>query len=556
MIFEKVFYSHSQDWLFMPEIADSQQSSDLVEKIPANILDSRMLNLSEKSYAGHIIVNAKNNCNLFYWFFESQKSKYIENEKDKEKIPLVIWLNGGPGASSLAGLFMENGPFRIKNNDTASIEVNPNSWNKEVHLLYWDQPVGTGYSYANDYYVSSEEELSVQFHNGLKGFLKIHPEYCNCPLYITGESYAGKYIPNMAREIHRNNGPEEHINLDGLAIGDGWMKPSMQLYRQIEYAFNMGFIDTKQCEEIRNKHDEFDDAIHKGLLVRANCIGTAIGEALLACAGHPNIYDVRRWGSGVSVDILGSYLNHPSVKESLHVPSDIIWQCSDDDGDVAENLREDVFADLDDKIFEDLFENYRVLMYTGNFDMSCGFTGTELLLKRLGKSPKDRRIWMDYSGKTLGYVKSFGQGVDRDLTQVVIPNSGHLVPMDKPNISRQMIYNWIFSKRGFPSYLPEYEKALSKIFCWSKIPGIDEKLLKEYLIQKYSQHWVKDAVVGTTSIGPSLILIVISDNIDGNEISLKLYREKSMVELKINNQFTANLFAKMENGKLNIYEKV
>ena len=162
-----------------------------------------MLKLDVKSYAGHIKVPGKDlkgdyNTHLFYWFFESRNSQYVPEEKKKD-IPLVIWLNGGPGGSSLLGLFMENGPFRIQGDDTGTIVPNPDSWNKEMHLLYWDQPVGTGFSYAMDNsskkpverYAHSEAELSRQFYLAIRGFLKLHREYRDCPLYINNRVNIG-----------------------------------------------------------------------------------------------------------------------------------------------------------------------------------------------------------------------------------------------------------------------------------------------------------------------------------------------------------------------------
>jgi hypothetical protein len=82
-------------------------------------------------YAGTLDVD-KHNHRLFYWLFEKPA-----NPNDA---PLVIWLNGGPGCSSLEGLFAENGPFKVQKD--LSLELNPFSWHQVANVLYLDQPIG------------------------------------------------------------------------------------------------------------------------------------------------------------------------------------------------------------------------------------------------------------------------------------------------------------------------------------------------------------------------------------------------------------------------------
>ncbi|VDK68119.1 unnamed protein product, partial [Cylicostephanus goldi] len=76
--------------------------------------------------------------------------RLVESELvDPATAPLLLWLNGGPGSSSLEGLFFENGPFRI-GKDGFTVTSNPYSWNKFANVLYLESPVGVGYSYSTD----------------------------------------------------------------------------------------------------------------------------------------------------------------------------------------------------------------------------------------------------------------------------------------------------------------------------------------------------------------------------------------------------------------------
>ena len=91
-------------------------------------------------YSGFIEIDEDSESNIFYWLF-----KHNDDKKS-----LVIWLNGGPGASSMGGLFTENGPIRMKkhSNGTVGLHSIDSAWTYDAHVLYVDQPVGTGFSYG------------------------------------------------------------------------------------------------------------------------------------------------------------------------------------------------------------------------------------------------------------------------------------------------------------------------------------------------------------------------------------------------------------------------
>ena len=434
-------------------------SDDAVYKIPGDATQhpSRWYML-EKSYAGFAYADRENSNTLFYWFFESRAEATPDT-------PLVIWLNGGPGASSLAGLFLENGPFTM--HDDLTISPNSMSWNAEAHMLFWDQPVGTGYSNLKPItYVNSEEEMSRQFVNALQSFYQKHPEYRDNLLYITGESYAGKYIPYIACEItQRNNSASEPpINLKGMAIGDGWMNPESQTRDQIEYAYMLGLVDTLQKRAAEEQFLKFQKDLREHRMADAFKDGSKVSDMLVGCGGGENIYDVRSW-SDASIQPLKTYLSSRLVKDSIHVPEDVEWTFSDASGAVTEHLMDDLMASVTELLPQLVNEKsqdgkpmYKVLFYTGNFDMSCGFSGTEEILRGMDWNGKEkwsqlrRLVWYSQDEKgnkqAQGCIKAYA-----NLTQIEIPMSGHQVPMFQPSISRDMVYNWIFGK-PFITYDP------------------------------------------------------------------------------------------------------
>jgi serine carboxypeptidase-like clade 2 len=80
-------------------------------------------NVGFEQYSGYVTVNEKRGRALFYWLIEAPLNRGPDSR------PLVLWLNGGPGCSSIAyGASEEIGPFRIRP-DGKSLYLNPYAWN-------------------------------------------------------------------------------------------------------------------------------------------------------------------------------------------------------------------------------------------------------------------------------------------------------------------------------------------------------------------------------------------------------------------------------------------
>ncbi|OAX41086.1 alpha/beta-hydrolase [Rhizopogon vinicolor AM-OR11-026] len=170
-----------------------------------------------RNWAGNIPVQREGHPNdtLFFWAFENQEGSFTSNATDE---PWGIWLNGGPGSSSMVGLLFENGPIHIQN-DYSLIE-NQYGWSAVADYVWIDQPVGVGFGTADSTgYIFDEDQMATDFFGFLENLVKVFPGLATRPLHLTGESYAGMYIPYITKAYFEMENPP--VTLAKIAIGDG-----------------------------------------------------------------------------------------------------------------------------------------------------------------------------------------------------------------------------------------------------------------------------------------------------------------------------------------------
>ncbi|KAH9958046.1 serine carboxypeptidase [Russula dissimulans] len=176
-----------------------------------------------------------NDKSIWFWFFAARNKS--------NTAPLVTWFNGGPGSSSMLGLFQELGPCRI-NNQSTGVDLNPTSWNNVANVLFIDQPVGTGFSYGRGIVGTSQLAAADVWQ-----FLQIwfadsrFKQYASQEFGIWTESYGGHYGPAFAAYFLQQNAAIKSGNVEGvpinltvLGIGNGLTDPISQYDGYIEYA--------------------------------------------------------------------------------------------------------------------------------------------------------------------------------------------------------------------------------------------------------------------------------------------------------------------------------
>ncbi|KAL5721516.1 hypothetical protein ACHQM5_005154 [Ranunculus cassubicifolius] len=225
----------------------SRPESDLVTNLPGQPA------VNFKHFAGYVKLRKEDEKALFYWFFEAQ-------DHVAER-PIVLWLNGGPGCSSVAyGAAQELGPFLARNNDS-NLVLNKFSWNKAANLLFLEAPVGVGYSYTNnsaDLNNLGDKVTAEDSHAFLVEWFKKFPKFKSHEFYIAGESYAGHYVPQLAELVYdRNKGASKDtvINFKGFMIGNAVLNDDTDELGIFEFAWSHAIISDQIYHSITSNCD-------------------------------------------------------------------------------------------------------------------------------------------------------------------------------------------------------------------------------------------------------------------------------------------------------------
>ncbi|CAH2104266.1 unnamed protein product [Euphydryas editha] len=327
----------------------------------ASIVNSKLF-LGVDSYSGFITVNKTYNSNIFFWYFP------IDNKRVNET-PWIIWLQGGPGASSLLGLFEEIGPFKLS--PAGVLKKNPYTWLQNHSLVFIDNPVGTGYSFTEqtEGFLKDMNTYATHLHEVVQQLLQIYPELRSAPLYIAGESYAGKYVPALGIEIHKHkNIPGFEVNLQGLMIGNGLTDPQLISQATLPFYY-FGLLDKEQIKTIDPLIKLLQNDIATNKSVGAKMKWNLVVAVSLYLSHQKHAYNFLK--DEITTKSYVNFLKTPEVKRALHVGDinysavnfTVNWYMATD------------FLSSSKKIFEELLINYRVLAYCGNLDqmLPCVF---------------------------------------------------------------------------------------------------------------------------------------------------------------------------------------
>ncbi|CAH8516892.1 unnamed protein product [Dicrocoelium dendriticum] len=441
-------------------------------------------------FSGYL-TGSSDNFQLHYWF--------IEASENSDRAPLILWLNGGPGCSSMEGLLDECGPFKLV--DAKHLEENLWSWNKFANILYLESPVGVGFSYSKDGNVTSDDDMtSLNTYHALLNFLEKFPAYKKRDFYITGESYGGVYIPSLATRILKSK-PKDLI-LKGIAVGNGLNSYRFNDNSLLYFIYYHGLIDeslwnsalaaccgsqcASKCMFTDNNSLACQSAVSTILVTLS---GLDLYNLYSKCAGgvptafsRNNLFPLHPTNSGsfrpdagnlfrsnivrqaligftrptknlilpcVDDSVITDYLNSPAVMKAIHVtlPPMSKWAlCSEEV--YANYVR--TYTDMSDHYQLLLDAKIRVLVYYGDTDMACNYLGGLWFVDNFNfKLDRPMEHWLfEDLDKTnqVGGVHKVLKSPRGDLWYATIRGAGHMVPRDQPVAMYHLITSFISGK--------------------------------------------------------------------------------------------------------------
>ncbi|KAK7060114.1 hypothetical protein VNI00_000878 [Paramarasmius palmivorus] len=417
---------------------------------------------SVKQYSGFLDISE--NKHLFFWFFESRKAP--------EDAPLILWLNGGPGGSSVLGLLMELGPCWVTD-EGKNTTFNPHSWNTDANIIFIDQPVEVGFSYDDRGPSVNTSAVGAQdIYAFFQLFFDRFPEYSTQPFHIAGESYGGVYVPNIANAIYQHNKEQvdnglKHINLASVILANAFTDPKIQYASIVDYAcggapYPVADPDGFLCESLRVPTDICVRLVEacQDKPSRYTCepaalyCNTQLMEPVSTLGLNP--YDIRKKCQYNENDIcykeaqwIEKWMNTPTNKAALGVAPERNY--------TAINMRVNHdFAATGEMAFnhaslltELVNDGIRLLVYAGDTDTICtNFIGQHRYVEALDTEFHDEFAkakllpWHDsVTGRLVGQVRSAGSA--GNVTYVRVYDAGHMAPYDQPEALHDMITRWI-----------------------------------------------------------------------------------------------------------------
>lgn len=404
-----------------------------------------------KQYSGYLDID-EGDKHFFFWFFESRN--------DSKNDPLILWLNGGPGCSSLLGLLFESGPGKVDEN--FKVVTNEYSWNNNASMLYLEQPVNVGFSYSS-WPVTDTVAAGKDVYAFLSLFFENFPEYASLPFHMMGESYGGHYVPVFASEILSHE--DRIFNISTVLIGNGLTDVLTQYDYYEPMACGKGgypaVLNETDCQSMLDAQPVCESLI-------SNCYKNqniwTCTPAEVYCdtkilapyvATGMNAYDVTKKCEGTNLcypelEVQDKWLSQDYVRKALGVDESIESHSTCNFGlNYLFRIKGDWMKPFHTKITDLLEARVPTLAFAGDKDFICNWLGVDAWTQNLlwhGHTKFGEQSLEPWTvkGKPAGEYRNY-----EHFTFLRVYGAGHMVPYDQPEAALDMINRWVAGDRAF-----------------------------------------------------------------------------------------------------------
>ncbi|CAN6381852.1 unnamed protein product [Urochloa humidicola] len=469
--------------LLMPlPSGSSEQSQDEdrinIEEMPGKPND---LKFHFDMYGGYITVDEEAGRALYYWLQEANRG-----DADPATAPLLLWLNGGPGCSSIgSGALEEQGAFRL--HPDGELFLNDFAWNKVANVLFLESPAGVGYSYSNtssDLVVGDERTAEDSYTFLVKWFERF-PRYKYRDFYIAGESYAGHYVPQLSQLVHMNNIGIKNpsINFKGFLVGNGLTNDKLDIMGMFEFWWHHGLISDEtlrsgldlclngstltkpspECQKIIDKANEEQGNIDAYSIYTPPCERGSPDEPprskLQRSRRAPMLPAYDPCTAWYAID----YLNKDNVQQAIHanVSGIIGYPWAMCNMDIYYNWTTVTPISMIPIYQELIGAGLKVWVFSGDTDSAVPLSSTRLSLDAMGLRVNTSWYpwYMDPNATEVGGWSMEYEG----LTYVTVRGAGHEVPLHRPEQALFLFKQFLL---GEP--MPTKEKNTSVILLPSE----------------------------------------------------------------------------------------
>ncbi|KAK7026483.1 Retinoid-inducible serine carboxypeptidase [Halocaridina rubra] len=394
---------------------------------------------------------------------------HVDQDGDYTTFPLIMWLQGGPGASGVGyGNFVELGPYDINGN------LREYAWTKKANLLFVDNPVGAGYSYveSDTAYTTDNQQIAADLVECVKGVFANNTDLTLMPFFVYAESYGGKMAADFALAFDAaiKNG-EVVSDFRGVALGDSWISPMDSVNTWGQYLYQMGFVNSKGLNTIDAAAARTQAEVDAGNWEQATNEWGNTEVVIMLVAHNPNFYNVlatediykntlknrsrdlsymtpqvRHLYShhvlgryGITRDALDDFMNGPQA-DAWGIPPGVVWDGQG--GFTFDHLSGDFMKPVIDSVAQLLDQtSLHVAVFTGDLDLICDTPGTYRWIENM--QWVDKPNW-EAASNDAAYITAYSAHaatVQRSgqFSVFTILRSGHMVPMDAPEMSHLMI---------------------------------------------------------------------------------------------------------------------